>query len=114
MQQRVAIARAIAYRPAILLMDEPLASVDAQTRADLEDLLLSIHARYGTTILLVTHDIDESVYMSDRILVLSKPPACLLENLSVQLPRPRHQVDTRGLPEFVRLRTEVAKLILQR
>ena len=71
MQQRVAIARAIAYQPEILLMDEPFASVDAQTRGDLEDLILEVRDRFEMTILFVTHDIDESVYLSDRIVVLS-------------------------------------------
>ena len=66
MQQRVAIARALAYQPSILLMDEPFASVDAQTRGDLEDLVLQVREEYGITILFVTHDIDESVYLSDR------------------------------------------------
>ena len=73
MQQRVAIARALAYQPSILLMDEPFASVDAQTRGDLEDLVLQVREDYGITILFVTHDIDESVYLSDRIVV---PHAC--------------------------------------
>src|SRR3712207_6996327 len=72
MQQRVAIARALAYQPEILLMDEPFASVDAQTRADLEDLVLQLRARYGVTVVFVTHDIDESVYLSDRVVVLSQ------------------------------------------
>ena len=72
MQQRVAIARALAYQPSILLMDEPFASVDAQTRADLEDLVLEVRRQYDVTILFVTHDIDESVYLSDRIVVLTR------------------------------------------
>src|SRR5262245_13356755 len=67
MQQRVAIARALAYQPSILLMDEPFASVDAQTRGDLEDLVLRLRDAYGITILFVTHDIDESVYLADRV-----------------------------------------------
>ena len=70
MQQRVAIARALAYQPSILLMDEPFASVDAQTRADLEDLVLEVRRQYEVTIVFVTHDIDESVYLSDRVIVL--------------------------------------------
>ena len=114
MQQRVAIARALAYRPRLLLMDEPFASVDAQTRADLEDLALDVHARYGTTILFVTHDIDESIYLSDRVLVLSSAPARLLADVVVSLPRPRDQLNTRQLPEFVRQRAKVAGLLLHR
>ncbi|MEB3103655.1 ABC transporter ATP-binding protein [Ferviditalea candida] len=113
MQQRVAIARALAYRPKLLLMDEPLASVDAQTRADLEDLILSVHEKFGMTILFVTHDIDESIYLSDRIIVLSQPPARLVKDLDIQLFRPRHQVQTRATKEFVQLRSEVVGMILQ-
>jgi NitT/TauT family transport system ATP-binding protein len=111
MQQRVSIARALAYRPALMLMDEPFASLDAQTRADLEDLLLRVRTEHRTTILLVTHDIDESVYLSDRVLVLSKAPATVLKTLDVDLPAERDQVTTRGSAEFVRLRTEVARLV---
>ena len=74
MQQRVAIARALAYQPTILLMDEPFASVDAQTRGDLEDLVLRVREQFGITILFVTHDIDESVYLSDRVVVLTHSP----------------------------------------
>jgi NitT/TauT family transport system ATP-binding protein len=111
MQQRVSIARALAYRPALMLMDEPFASLDAQTRADLEDLLLRVRTEHSTTILLVTHDIDESVYLSDRVLVLSRAPATVLKTLDVGLPAARDQVGTRGSAEFVRLRTEVARLV---
>jgi len=111
MQQRVAIARALACRPRLLLMDEPFASVDAQTRADLEDLVLRVHEAFGTTILFVTHDIDESVYLADRVLVLSPHPARLLRDAAVHLPRPRDQVETREHPDFVHLRAEIASLI---
>jgi NitT/TauT family transport system ATP-binding protein len=111
MQQRVAIARALAYRPALLLMDEPFASVDAQTREGLEDLVLQIRDRYDMTILFVTHDIDESVYLADRVLVLSRPPAHLVEDLRIELPEPRDQITTRENPEFVRLRSRVARLV---
>lgn len=113
MQQRVAIARALAFRPRLLLMDEPFASVDAQTKADLEDLIASVHQQFGTTILFVTHDIDESVYLSDRVLVLSAHPARLLLDREVPLSRPRDQVATRELPDFVHLRSEIAGLILR-
>ena len=82
MQQRVAIARALACRPALLLMDEPFASVDAQTRVELEDLLLRVQREHGSTVLLVTHDIDESVYLGDRVLVLSQSPATIVADLT--------------------------------
>ena len=111
MQQRVAIARGLAYRPEILLMDEPFASVDAQTRADLEDLVLKVRHDYGITILFVTHDIDESVYLADRVLILSPRPTVVQETLEVALPRPRDQVATKELPEFAQLRAHVYRAI---
>ncbi|HEX6024678.1 MAG TPA: ABC transporter ATP-binding protein [Solirubrobacter sp.] len=111
MQQRVAIARALAYQPSILLMDEPFASVDAQTRADLEDLVLEVHRSYDVTILFVTHDIDESVYLSDRIVVLTGSPTTVQEVLDVPLPQPRDQVATKELPEFTHLRGHVWRSI---
>jgi len=111
MQQRVALARALAYQPSLLLLDEPFASVDAQTRFELEDLLLRVHAEQGTTMLLVTHDIDESVYLGDRVLVLSGSPARVLADLPVDLPRNRDQITTRGSETFVELRSEVARLL---
>jgi NitT/TauT family transport system ATP-binding protein len=111
MQQRVAIARALAYQPEILLMDEPFASVDAQTRADLEDLILDVRGRYGVTVAFVTHDIDESVYLGDRIVVLTRSPSRAQEVLEVNLPEPRDQVDTKELPEFAHLRAHVFRQI---
>jgi NitT/TauT family transport system ATP-binding protein len=113
MQQRVAIARALAVRPRMLLMDEPFASVDAQTRADLEDLVLRIHAEFEVTMLLVTHDIDESVYMSDRVIILTTSPAYVQEVLPIELPRPRAQDVTKATPQFASLRTHVYRAITQ-
>jgi NitT/TauT family transport system ATP-binding protein len=107
MQQRTAIARALAYQPEVLLMDEPFASVDAQTRAELEDLLLDVWSTYGITVLLVTHDIDEAVYLADRIVVLSASPALVKETLTVDLPRPRDQITTKELPDFAHVRAHV-------
>jgi NitT/TauT family transport system ATP-binding protein len=111
MQQRVAIARALAYQPTILLMDEPFASVDAQTRGDLEDLVLRVREEYGITILFVTHDIDESVYLADRVVVLTHAPTEVKEIVQVDLSRPRDQITTKELPEFVQLRGHVYRLI---
>jgi NitT/TauT family transport system ATP-binding protein len=111
MQQRVAIARALAYQPSILLMDEPFASVDAQTRGDLEDLILQVRAEYGITILFVTHDIDESVYLADRVVVLTHSPTEVKEIVPVELPRPRDQIATKELSEFTHLRGHVYRLI---
>jgi NitT/TauT family transport system ATP-binding protein len=111
MQQRTAIARALAYEPSVLLMDEPFASVDAQTRADLEDLMLGVAFRHEMTVLFVTHDIDESVYLADRVLVLSRSPGTVIAQIEVDLPRPRDQIETKSLDRFVALRAEVARLV---
>ncbi len=111
MQQRVAIARALAYQPSILLMDEPFASVDAQTRGDLEDLVLQVRDEFGITILFVTHDIDESVYLSDRVVALTHSPTEVKEVIPVDLPRPRDQIETKAQPEFADLRSHVYRLI---
>ena len=119
MQQRVAIARAIAYRPKLLLMDEPFASVDAQTRAELEDLTLKVHRDHGMTTLFITHDIDESVYLADRVIVLRRSPGRLMADCSVVAALParpdrdprgrrlraaarRDSAARRGLPRWVR------------
>jgi NitT/TauT family transport system ATP-binding protein len=107
MQQRAAIARALAYRPEVLLLDEPFASVDAQTRADLQDLLLDVWQRTRLTVVFVTHDIDEAAYLGDRIAVLSASPARVKETVDVELPRPRDQIETRARLEFAELRGRV-------
>ena len=111
MQQRVAIARAVAYQPEVLLMDEPFAAVDAQTRADLEDLVRSVWAKLGLTVLFVTHDIDESVYLGERVIVLSSSPTVILEDLAIDLPAERDQLETRSDPRFVELRHHVYEQI---
>jgi len=111
MQQRVAIARALAYQPSILLMDEPFASVDAQTRDDLEDLVLKVRKDYGVTIVFVTHDIDESVYLADRIVVLTHAPTEVKEVVAVDLGPVRDQIETKERAEFAQLRTRVYRLI---
>ena len=111
MQQRVAIARALAYQPSVLLMDEPFASVDAQTRGDLEDLILQVREEFGITIVFVTHDIDESVYLGDRVVVLTHAPAQVKEIVDVDLPGQRDQIATKELPEFAHLRAHVYRLI---
>jgi len=107
MQQRVAIARAIASRPKVLLMDEPFAAVDAQTRADLEDLVREVWRRLGVTILFITHDIDESVYLGERVIVLSSSPTVIQQDLAIDLPDARDQLETRNLPRFAELRTRI-------
>jgi NitT/TauT family transport system ATP-binding protein len=107
MQQRVAIARALAYEPRLLLMDEPFAAVDAQTRADLEDLIRSIWRSTGVTILFVTHDIDEAVYLGGRVVVLSSSPTVVQDDVVVDLPAERDQIETRAHDRFVELRRHV-------
>lgn len=107
MQQRVAIARAIAVRPQLLIMDEPFASVDAQTRFDLEDLVLKVRDDFKITTAMVTHDIDEAVYLSDKVVVLYGSPAQVKDIVAVNLPYPRNQVDSRGTEEFAELRTKI-------
>ena len=111
MQQRVAIARAVAYEPTVLLMDEPFAAVDAQTRADLEDLVRSLWLRLGVTILFVTHDIDEAVYLGQRVIMLSATPTVVQAELAVDLPAERDQLHTRADPVFTALRTQVYEQI---
>jgi NitT/TauT family transport system ATP-binding protein len=111
MQQRVAIARALAYRPTLLLMDEPFASVDAYTRADLEDLMLQLQRDLHLTVILVTHDIDEAVYLSDRVIALNGRPAGVAEIVDVPLGAHRDQVATKSTPEFAELRARVHGLI---
>ena len=107
MQQRVAIARAIAYQPRVLLMDEPFAAVDAQTRADLEDLIRSVWRRLGVTLLFVTHDIDESVYLGQHVIMLSHAPTFVADELAIDLPDTRDQLTTRADPRFTTLRAHV-------
>jgi NitT/TauT family transport system ATP-binding protein len=111
MQQRVAIARAIAFNPDILLMDEPFASVDAQTRSDLEDTILEIWSRFSQTILLVTHDIEEAIYLADRVLVLSQRPSEIREEIQIDLERPRNQLTTKEDKRFIEYRRYIYTLI---
>ena len=111
MQQRVAIARAIAYQPEVLLMDEPFAAVDAQTRADLEDLIRTVWKKLGITVLFVTHDIDESVYLGERVIILSSSPTVIQEDIVIDLLEERDQLNTRALPRFTELRHHVYEQI---
>ena len=111
MQQRVAIARALATNSRLLLLDEPLAAVDAQTRADMQDLLLELARTYKQTCLLVTHDVDEAVYLADRVVVLSKRPTAVVESIDVALPKPRDQITTRADPVYLQIRAHVLSRI---
>lgn len=111
MQQRVAIARAIARRSALLLMDEPFASIDAQMRVVLEGMVADLWERLGLSVLFVTHDIDEAIFLADRIVVLSARPARLVREIQIGLPRPREQIDTKADPLFSAYRREIFDLL---
>jgi len=111
MQQRVAIARALAYEPEVLLMDEPFGSLDALTRLELEDSLLKLWAQLKTTILFITHDIEEAIYLSDRIWVLSRRPSAIMQELDIPFRRPRDQVATRADAQFMELRNRIYRQI---
>jgi len=110
MQQRVAIARALAYKPSVLLMDEPFGALDAQTRGLMQDLLLRIWEEEALTIVFVTHDVDEAVYLSDRLYVLSARPGRVKEIVEIDLPRPR-EYNLQLTPEFLELKHHVRGLI---
>lgn len=107
MQQRVQIARAIVMQPLALLMDEPFGALDAMTKASLQDSLLRIHSQTAATVVFVTHDVEEAVYMSDRIFVLVGSPARLGAVVEVDLARPRSQVTTKEQPRYLELRHRV-------
>ena len=111
MQQRVAIARALACEPTLMLMDEPFGSLDAQTRAELEDFLLQIWERFRQTIIFVTHDIEEGVYLSDRVIVLAESPSRIVKEFQNDLPRPRDQIETRTDPRFLEIRNEILRMV---
>lgn len=107
MQQRVAIARALAYNAKVLLMDEPFASVDAQTRFDLEDLVLRLKHDLGVTIILVTHDIDEALYLADKVVVIAEKPATVVDEIEIDLGWERDQVETKADPRFGEARARI-------
>jgi len=107
MQQRVAIARALACQPSVLLMDEPFSSVDELTRAALQNLILEIWRRYELTILFVTHDVEEAVYLSTRALVMSARPGRIVDDIAIDIPYPRSQLSTRERPDFLEYRRRI-------
>jgi NitT/TauT family transport system ATP-binding protein len=112
MQQRVAIARALAAEPRVLLLDEPFSSVDALTRLDLQALMLDLWTRKRFTAVLVTHDVDEAVFLADRVAVLSRRPATISEVVATDLPRPRLALETREDPSFLALRHRLLSYLL--
>lgn len=107
MVQRIAVARAFAVEPDLLLMDEPYGQLDVKLRYHLEDELVSLWRKLSSTVLFVTHNIEEAVYVAERILVLSNKPTCIKAEIVVQLPRPRNFLD----PEFMDIRRKVTELI---
>jgi len=111
MQQRVQIARALALRPAVMLMDEPFAALDAMTKASMQDELLRVRDRTGTSFVFITHDIEEAVYLGDRIVVLKGSPGRIEQMLDIGLPAPRDQLSTRQLPKFLEYRYAVHQAI---
>src|SRR5262245_35821393 len=113
MQQRVAIARALARRPDILLMDEPFGALDAMIRVELQDLLLKLWRDFGLTVLFVTHDLDEALYLAQRVILMSASPGTVADTVKVPLDYPRNQVKTRGDPIFLGLRERLYQLMVE-
>jgi NitT/TauT family transport system ATP-binding protein len=105
MQQRVGLARALVRQPEILLMDEPFGALDAQTRTVLQDELLTLWGRVKSTVLFITHDLDEAIYLSDRVVIMGRRPGRIKQVLDVNLPHPRFGYDARAEKEFARLRS---------
>lgn len=115
MKQRVGIARALAMEPKVLLMDEPFGALDALTRAHLQDSLMEIHADLGNTVIMITHDVDEAVLLSDRIVMMTNGPAATVgEILDIKLARPRNRIALADNPEYNHYRSEVLKFLYER
>jgi nitrate/nitrite transport system ATP-binding protein len=115
MKQRVGIARALAMEPKVLLMDEPFGALDALTRAHLQDSLMEIHADLGNTVIMITHDVDEAVLLSDRIVMMTNGPSATVgEILHIDLPRPRNRIALADEPAYNHYRSEVLKFLYER
>ena len=115
MKQRVGIARALAMEPKVLLLDEPFGALDALTRANLQDSVMEIHAKLGNTVIMITHDVDEAVLLSDRIVMMTNGPAATIGDIvRVDLPRPRRRVEVDGLPTYVAARHAVIEFLYAR
>ncbi|MBA8840992.1 ABC transporter ATP-binding protein [Ochrobactrum sp. RH2CCR150] len=115
MKQRVGIARALAMEPKILLLDEPFGALDALTRAHLQDAVMEIHARLGNTMVMITHDVDEAVLLSDRIVMMTNGPAAKIgEVLDVAIPRPRNRIELASDRTYLKCREAVLKFLYER
>jgi len=115
MKQRVGIARAIAMTPRVLLMDEPFGALDALTRASLQDVVMEIQARLKNTVVMITHDVDEAVLLSDRVVMMTNGPAATIgEDLAIDLPRPRDRIGATEMPAYNHARHEVLQFLHQR
>jgi nitrate/nitrite transport system ATP-binding protein len=115
MKQRVGIARALAMEPKVLLLDEPFGALDALTRAHLQDQVMEIHSRLGNTILMITHDVDEAVLLSDRIVMMTNGPSATIgQVLDVGLKRPRRRLDLVEDPTYIHARAEVLEFLYAR
>jgi nitrate/nitrite transport system ATP-binding protein len=115
MKQRVGIARALAMEPKVLLLDEPFGALDALTRAHLQDSVMQIHARLGNTVIMITHDVDEAVLLSDRIVMMTNGPSATIgEILDVELPRPRKRLELSSNPIYLHKREAVLKFLYER
>ncbi len=112
MRQRVALARAYAVKPEFLLMDEPFGALDAQTRSAMQDLLLEVLAKEGKTVVMITHSVDEALYLASRIVVVSARPAQIRKVIEVPFPYPRDD-SIHDTPEFAELRAEIKELVMQ-
>jgi nitrate/nitrite transport system ATP-binding protein len=115
MKQRVGIARALAMEPKVLLLDEPFGALDALTRAHLQDAVMEIHQRLGNTMIMITHDVDEAVLLSDRIVMMTNGPSARIgEVLDVPLARPRRRLDLAGDRTYLKCREAVLKFLYER
>jgi nitrate/nitrite transport system ATP-binding protein len=115
MKQRVGIARALCMEPKVLLLDEPFGALDALTRAHLQDSVMAIHAALGNTVIMITHDVDEAVLLSDRIVMLTNGPSAHVgEILDVNLPRPRKRLELVANNQYIRAREGVLKFLYER
>ena len=115
MKQRVGLARALAMEPKVLLLDEPFGALDALTRANLQDSVMEIHAKLGNTVLMITHDVDEAVLLSDRIVMMTNGPSAEIGGIvTVDLPRPRRRIEVDGEPAYLAARHAVIEFLYAR